>query len=75
MVPGVIVPPLQAVEQGARVVWAQGAQDHTRHDERVGGGAGTKPVQGAADYLHPGVEDAEEGMEDWGGEAEGTNGL
>ena len=74
MVPGVIVPPLRAVEQGARVGWAPGAQDHTRHDERVGGGAGTESVQGAAQYLHPRLEDAEQGVEDRGGEAEGADG-
>ena len=74
MGPGVIVLPLRAVKQGARVGWAPGAQDDTRHDERVGGGAGTKPVQGAAHYLHLGLEDTEQGVEDWGGGADGTNG-
>ena len=74
MVPGVIVPPLRAFEQGARVRWAPGARDHTRHDEQVGGGAGTESVQGAARYLHPGLEDAEQGVEDRGGEAEGAGG-
>ena len=45
-----------------------------RDDQGKGQGAGTEPVRRAAQHLHPGLEDAEQGMEDGGGEAEDSNG-
>ena len=67
MVPGVIVPPCRAVEQGARVGAALGAVDHTGDDQRIGRGVGTQRVQGADQHLHPGLDDAQQGMDDGGG--------
>ena len=75
VVPGVIVPPRRAVEQGARVRRARGAEDHTGDDRRIGRGGGTEPVQGAAQDLHPGLDDAKQGMEDGGRGAGDSNGL
>ena len=52
------------------------AEDHAGDDQGKGRCAGTEPVHGAAQHLHPGLEDAEQGMEDGGGgaEAEESNG-
>ena len=74
MVPGVVLPPGYAVEQGARVGRTPGAEDHAGDDHRKGRGAGTQPAQRAAQRLHPGLDDAKQGMEDEGGRRRGLQG-
>ena len=51
-----------------------GAEDHAGDGEGKGRDAGTEPVRGAAQHLHPGLKDAEQGMEDRGAEDEDSNG-
>ena len=75
MVPGVIVPPCWAVEQGARVGRAPSVEDHAGDNQRKGRGAGTEPAKEAAQHVHPGLDDGEQGMEDGAGEAEDSKGL
>ena len=67
------MPPNSAVEQGAKVGRTRAAEDHTGHEQLKGRGAGTEPAQGAAQHLHPRLDDAKQRMENGGCEAEDSN--